>query len=58
MPKYIVKIAYQHAETREEEYAIKAGDPDEAEELAAEKFYEDYDTEIDGMVTKKIGERY
>ena len=58
MPRYIVKIAYQHTETREEEYAINAGDPGEAEELAAEKFYEDYDTEIDGVTTEKIGDRY
>ena len=58
MPRYIVKITYQHTENREEEYAINAGDPDEAEELAVDKFYEDYDTEIDGVTTEKIGDRY
>ena len=58
MPRYIVKITYQHTETREEEYSINAGNPDEAEEMAADKFYEEYDTEIDGVTTKKIGERY
>jgi hypothetical protein len=58
MPRYIVKITYQHTEEREAEFDISAGDPDEAEELAAEKFYEDYDTEIDGVTTEKIGDRY
>ena len=58
MPRYVVTITYQHTETREEEYSINAGCPDEAEEIAADKFYEEYDTEIDGVTTRKIGERY
>ena len=58
MPRYIVKIAYQHTEAREAEFVISAGYPDEAEEIAADKFYEEHDEEIDGMVTRKIGERY
>lgn len=58
MPRYIVKITYQHTEERETEFAINAGDPYEAEEIAADKFYEEYDTEIDDVTTQKIGERY
>ena len=58
MPRYIVKVTYQHTEAREAEFDISAGNPDEAEEIAADKFYEEYDTEIDGVVTRKIGERY
>ena len=58
MPRYIVKITYQHTEAREAEFVISAGYPDEAEEIAADKFYEEYDTEIDGVTTKKIGDRY
>ena len=58
MPRYEVEVCYQIIETRCKQYAVSAGDPDEAEEIAADKFYEEHDEEIDGMVTRKIGERY
>lgn len=58
MPRYAVTITYQHTETREEEYSINAGNPEEAEAIAADKFYEEYDTEINGVTTEKIGGRY
>ena len=58
MPRYEVEVCYQIIETRCKRYAVSAGDPDEAEGIAADKFYEEHDEEIDGMVTRKIGERY
>ena len=58
MPRYEVEVCYQIIETRCKRYAVSAGDPYEAEEIAADKFYEEYDTEMFGVVTRKIGERY
>ena len=58
MPRYEVEVYYQIVETRCERYVVGAGDPCEAEEIAADKFYEEHDEEIDSATTRKIGERY